>query len=98
MLNFLQQKALQVIIDNMINLELLFVYADLTGNDTFRQMAITHADQTLLWHIRPDGKPGPPSVRHNLTIHSRRWNVPRRGIQLDNRCSDQAQDAARIRG
>lgn len=45
----------QVIIDNMINLELFFVAEQLTGNSTFRKMAITHADQTILNHIRPDG-------------------------------------------
>jgi hypothetical protein len=38
-----------------INLELLFMYEDLTGNSTYREMAISHADRTLLNHIRPDG-------------------------------------------
>jgi hypothetical protein len=39
-----------------INLELFFINEELTGNSTFRKMAITHADQTLLNHIRPDGE------------------------------------------
>lgn len=46
---------IQVIIDNMMNLEVLFVSANLTGNDTLRQIAISHANKTMLNHIRPDG-------------------------------------------
>ncbi|KAL0947490.1 hypothetical protein HGRIS_013593 [Hohenbuehelia grisea] len=45
----------QVIIDNMMNLEVLFVSAQLTGNLTLRDIAISHADKTLVNHIRPDG-------------------------------------------
>lgn len=45
----------QVIIDNMMNLEVLFQSADLTGNNTLRKIAITHADTTIKNHIRPDG-------------------------------------------
>ena len=45
----------QVIIDNMMNLEVLFHSADLTGNHTLRNIATTHADTTMLNHIRPDG-------------------------------------------
>ena len=45
----------QVIIDNMMNLELLFVSADLTGNQNYRRIAITHATTTMNNHIRPDG-------------------------------------------
>jgi len=45
----------QVIIDNMMNLEVLFHSADLTGNSTLRKIATTHADTTMKNHIRPDG-------------------------------------------
>ncbi|CAE6514882.1 unnamed protein product [Rhizoctonia solani] len=45
----------QVIMDNMMNLELLFKAADLTGNRTLIDMAISHANKTLVNHIRPDG-------------------------------------------
>ncbi|TFK43016.1 glycoside hydrolase family 88 protein [Crucibulum laeve] len=45
----------QVIIDNMMNLEVLFHSADLTGNSTLRDIAIKHADTTIINHIRPDG-------------------------------------------
>jgi len=47
----------QVIVDNMMTLDVLFVAADLTGNDTLRQIAISHADKTMMNHIRPDGVP-----------------------------------------
>ncbi|KAH8100222.1 d-4,5 unsaturated-glucuronyl hydrolase-like protein [Cristinia sonorae] len=45
----------QVIIDNMMNLEVLFRSADLTGNDALRQIAISHARKTTVNHLRPDG-------------------------------------------
>ncbi|KAG5647187.1 hypothetical protein DXG03_001146 [Asterophora parasitica] len=45
----------QVIIDNMMNLELLYVAADLSGNSTLRTIADKHADTTLKNHIREDG-------------------------------------------
>ncbi|KAG6845713.1 hypothetical protein H0H87_004979 [Tephrocybe sp. NHM501043] len=47
----------QVIIDNMMNLDLLWQASDLTGNDTLRTIAINHADTTLKNHIRDDGEP-----------------------------------------
>lgn len=43
-----------VIIDNMMNLELLtWNYKD-TGNETFRDVAVSHSDKTLKNHFRPD--------------------------------------------
>ncbi|KAH8832002.1 glucuronyl hydrolase [Flagelloscypha sp. PMI_526] len=45
----------KVIIDNMMNLELLFLSADLTNNQTLRDIAISHADTTIVNHIRSDG-------------------------------------------
>lgn len=47
--------AYPVIIDNMMNLELLFYAAQVTGNDTLRSIAVSHADKTLRWQVRPDG-------------------------------------------
>ncbi|KAJ7460940.1 glucuronyl hydrolase [Mycena galericulata] len=44
-----------VIIDNMMNLEVLWVAYGLTGNETLRHIAVTHADTTMINHIRPDG-------------------------------------------
>ncbi|MDO6802339.1 glycoside hydrolase family 88 protein [Wenyingzhuangia sp. 1_MG-2023] len=43
-----------VIIDNMMNLELLFEVSLLTGDDTFKNIAISHADTTLKNHYRED--------------------------------------------
>lgn len=44
-----------VIIDNMMNLEILFKATQLTGDSSFYQIAVSHADQTLQHHFRPDG-------------------------------------------
>jgi hypothetical protein len=43
-----------VIIDNMMNLELLFEAAKITGNNHFYDIAVSHADKTLKHHYRPD--------------------------------------------
>jgi len=44
-----------VIIDNMMNLELLFWAAANGGSSNFYNIAVTHADTTLKNHIRSDG-------------------------------------------
>lgn len=43
-----------VIIDNMMNLELLFTATRLSGDSTFYRMAVSHADNTLKNHFRTD--------------------------------------------
>jgi hypothetical protein len=43
-----------VIIDNLMNLELLFAATRLTGDPSFRQIAISHADKTMKDHFRQD--------------------------------------------
>lgn len=43
-----------VIIDNMMNLEMLFWTSDFTGDPIYREIAIRHADNTLANHFRPD--------------------------------------------
>ncbi|UEG54525.1 glycoside hydrolase family 88 protein [Mucilaginibacter daejeonensis] len=43
-----------VIIDNMMNLELLFWASKVSGDPTFRNIAITHANTTMKHHFRPD--------------------------------------------
>lgn len=43
-----------VIIDNMMNLELLFKVSDLTGNQKYKETAIIHANTTLKNHFRED--------------------------------------------
>lgn len=44
-----------VIIDNMMNLELMFEATKLSGDPSFRKIAISHADRTLAEQFRPDG-------------------------------------------
>ena len=46
--------AYPVIIDNMMNLELLFAATKLTGDSSFYKIATTHANTTLKNHFRPD--------------------------------------------
>jgi len=43
-----------VIIDNMMNLELLFWCTRATGDSSFYKIAVTHANTTLKNHFRPD--------------------------------------------
>jgi hypothetical protein len=43
-----------VIIDNMMNLELLFKATELTGDSSFYHIAVTHADKTIENQFRPD--------------------------------------------
>ena len=46
--------ACPVIIDNMMNLELLFKATEFSGDSTYAKIAISHADKTLENHFRPD--------------------------------------------
>lgn len=43
-----------VIVDNLMNLELLFYATKVTGDSTFYRIAISHADRTMEHHFRPD--------------------------------------------
>ncbi len=43
-----------VIIDNMMNLELLFAATRLTGDSSFYKIAVSHANNTIKNHFRPD--------------------------------------------
>ena len=43
-----------VIIDNLMNLELLFWATEISGDSTYHNMAVSHADKTLKHHFRPD--------------------------------------------
>lgn len=45
----------QVIIDNMMNLELLFWASKNGGDSTYYKMAVSHANKTIQNHIREDG-------------------------------------------
>ncbi|MDL2247572.1 glycoside hydrolase family 88 protein [Bacteroides sp. OttesenSCG-928-J23] len=50
-----------VIIDNMMNLELLFWASQATGDDSYRDIAVKHANTTLANHFRADG-----SIYHGI--------------------------------
>jgi unsaturated chondroitin disaccharide hydrolase len=43
-----------VIVDNMMNLELLFEATKLSGDESFKNIAIDHANTTMEHHFRPD--------------------------------------------
>lgn len=43
-----------VIIDNMMNMELLFEATKLSGDESFKNIAIDHANTTMEHHYRPD--------------------------------------------
>ena len=43
-----------VIIDNMMNLELLFRATQISGDSTYWNIAVSHADKTMQNHYRPD--------------------------------------------
>ena len=64
-----------VIIDNMMNLELLFKASELSGDKKYFDAAVSHADRTLKEHFRTDGScwhvvdydPGTGEVRKKVT-------------------------------
>lgn len=64
-----------VIIDNMMNLELLFNATEYSGDSTFYKIAVAHADNTIREHFRPDFStwhvidynPADGTVRHKHT-------------------------------
>lgn len=45
----------RVIIDNMMNLEMLFLATKITGDPKYRDIAVRHADTTMKNHFRGDG-------------------------------------------
>ena len=49
-----EQWGFPVIIDNMMNLELLFEATKLTGDSSFHRIAVAHANTTMKNHYRPD--------------------------------------------
>jgi rhamnogalacturonyl hydrolase YesR len=49
-----EQWGYPVIIDNMMNLELLFAATRLTGDSSFYKIAVSHANTTMKNHFRPD--------------------------------------------
>jgi len=44
-----------VIVDNMMNLELLFWTSEVTNNQKYKNIAVSHANKTMKYHYRKDG-------------------------------------------
>lgn len=75
-----------VIIDNMMNLELLFDATELSGDSTYYKVAVSHADRTMKEQFRKDGSCyhvidysiNDGSVRHRQTAqgyaHESAWS------------------------
>lgn len=59
-----------VIVDNMMNLELLFWASQNGGSQDMRAAAVSHATKTMLNHVRPDG-----STYHVLDYDTTTGNV-----------------------
>ena len=55
------------IMDNMINLELLFWASENGGSQHLKDIAISHADTTMRYHFRPDGSCYHVAVYDTLT-------------------------------
>ena len=53
--NTTDETDFEVIIDNMINLELFFESNALEANQTLIDMATSHANKTMVNHVREDG-------------------------------------------
>jgi unsaturated chondroitin disaccharide hydrolase len=45
-----------VTIDCMVNLPLLWWAWKATGEERYRRVALSHADRTARWHVKPDGR------------------------------------------
>lgn len=50
-----QNEHFLVIIDNMMNLDFLFDVSEWTGDNKYRDMAISQADKMQTAHVREDG-------------------------------------------
>jgi rhamnogalacturonyl hydrolase YesR len=65
-----QPEEFIVIIDNMMNLELLFAATQLTGDSSYYHIAVTHANTTMKNHFRPDN-----SVYHAINYDRNTGNI-----------------------
>jgi unsaturated chondroitin disaccharide hydrolase len=78
-----------VIIDNMMNLELLFWATEVTGDSSFYKIAVTHADNTIKNHYRAD----------NSSYHVVNYNKTQPGsIQRKHTAQGYADESAWARG
>jgi hypothetical protein len=77
-----------VIIDNMMNLELLFWATQVTGDSSYYKIAITHADNTIKNHFRAD----------NSSYHVINYNANTGGIKEKKTAQGFANESAWARG
>ncbi|HUC83096.1 MAG TPA: glycoside hydrolase family 88 protein [Flavisolibacter sp.] len=77
-----------VIIDNMMNLELLFWATRVSGDSSFYKIAVTHADNTLKNHFRPD----------NSSYHVLNYNPKTGAIQQKRTAQGYSDESAWARG
>ncbi|MDT0690472.1 glycoside hydrolase family 88 protein [Salegentibacter sp. F188] len=77
-----------VIIDNMMNLELLIWATEHSGDDRYRDIAITHANTTMEHHFRPD----------NSTYHVINYNENTGEVKEKRTAQGAADESAWARG
>ncbi len=77
-----------VIIDNMMNLELLFWAARVADDSSFFDMAVTHANTTLANHFRPD----------NSSFHVLNYDAKTGAVKEKKTAQGAADDSAWARG
>jgi unsaturated chondroitin disaccharide hydrolase len=77
-----------VIIDNMMNLELLFWATKVTGDSSYYKIAVTHANTTMLNHYRPD----------NSSYHVVNYNPQTGAVQEKKTAQGYSNESAWARG
>ncbi|WP_242202709.1 glycoside hydrolase family 88 protein [Aestuariivivens insulae] len=77
-----------VIIDNMMNLELLFHATRISGDSTYYNIAVSHANKTLENHFRPD----------NSSYHVLNYDTVNGGVLSKNTHQGLSDDSAWARG
>ena len=77
-----------VIIDNMMNLDLLFWATEVTGDSTYYDIAVTHANTTMENHFRPD----------HSTYHVINYNPATGEVQEKKTAQGAANESAWARG
>jgi unsaturated chondroitin disaccharide hydrolase len=77
-----------VIVDNMMNLELLFQVTRMTGDSSFWKLAITHANTTMKNHFRAD----------NSSYHVLNYNATTGSIQEKKTAQGAGNESAWARG
>ncbi|BDD09610.1 glucuronyl hydrolase [Fulvitalea axinellae] len=73
-----------VIVDNMMNLELMFVASVLSGDSKYKDIAVTHAVTTIKNHYRPDGS------SFHLVDYDPETGKPRRKITVQGYADESA--------